>query len=170
MKLVKITDEKIGLFVLLSKGPYAIDIANSLGVFAPHDPLPNGLLNGVLKDGCNWSLLVKHWAHLRSPLEKLARIAMTNPDHPHLVLEPPHARTKSRKRRQPDRRDRYHGHRILRRARSDGPARHGATVHAASRQWTPAERDADRDGDRAGDQLLSSRQRGRASEVSEADL
>jgi len=88
MKLVKITDEKIGLFVLLSKGPYAIDIANSLGVFAPHDPLPNGLLNGVLKDGCNWSLLVKHWAHLRSPLEKLARIAMTNPDHPHLVLEP----------------------------------------------------------------------------------
>jgi hypothetical protein len=88
MKLVRMSDEKIGLFVLLPKGPYAIDIANSLGVFTPHDPLSNGLLNGALKDGCNWSLLVKHWAHLRSPLKKLASIAMTSPAHPHLVLQP----------------------------------------------------------------------------------
>ena len=88
MKLVKMTNEKIGLFVLLPKGPHAIDIADSLGVFAPHDPLSNGLLNGAVKDGCHWSLLIKHWAHLRSPLKKLARIAEANPDHPQLVLRP----------------------------------------------------------------------------------
>ena len=88
MKLVKMTDGKGGLFVSLPKGPYAIDIVNSLGVFVPHDPLSNGLLNGVLKDGCNWYLLVNHWAHLRWPLKKLARIATANPDHPSLVLQP----------------------------------------------------------------------------------
>jgi len=87
MKLVKLNSGQIGLFVLLPKGAYAIDIVRSLGVFAPHDALSNGLLNGVLKDGCNWSLVVKHWAHLRSPLKKLARIAMACPDHPQLVLQ-----------------------------------------------------------------------------------
>jgi hypothetical protein len=88
MKLVKMPDGNVGLFVPLPKGPYVIDIVNSLGVFVPHDPLSNGLLNGVLKDGCNWYLLVNHWAHLRWPLKKLARIATANPDHPSLVLQP----------------------------------------------------------------------------------
>jgi hypothetical protein len=88
MKLVKIDEGKIGLVVLLPQGPHVIDIASSLGVFAPHDPLSNGLLNGALKDGCNWSLLVKHWAHLRSPLKKLVMIAEANPEHPRLVLQP----------------------------------------------------------------------------------
>jgi hypothetical protein len=88
MKLVKMTDGKVGLFVSLPKGPYAIDIINSLGVFVPHDPLSNGLLNGVLKDGCNWYLIVNHWAHLRWPLKKLASTATANPDHPRLVLQP----------------------------------------------------------------------------------
>ena len=87
MKLVKMADEKIGLFVLLPKGAYAIDIASSLGVFS-HDPLSNGLLNGVLKDGHHWSLLVNHWAHLRSPLKRLQNIALRSPDHPSLVLQP----------------------------------------------------------------------------------
>jgi hypothetical protein len=88
MKLIKMKDEKLGLFALLPAGPQVIDVAASLGVFAPHDPLSNGLLNGVLKDGCNWTLIVKHWAHLRSPLKKLARIAATNPDHPQLFAVP----------------------------------------------------------------------------------
>jgi hypothetical protein len=87
MKLVKMADKKIGLFVLLPKGEYAIDIAGSLGVLS-HDPLSIGLLNGVLKDGHHWSLLVNHWAHLRWPLKKLQNIALRSPDHPSLVLQP----------------------------------------------------------------------------------
>jgi hypothetical protein len=74
--------------VLLPSGLHVIDIANSLGVFAPHDPLSNGVLNGALKDGCNWSLIVRHWAHLRPPLKKLANIAMANSDHRCLVVQP----------------------------------------------------------------------------------
>lgn len=87
MKLVRMDGDRIGLFVLLPKGPYAIDIANSLGVF-PCDPLSNGLLNGALKDGRDWSVVVKHWGHLRRPLKKLQSIALANPDTPHLVLQP----------------------------------------------------------------------------------
>jgi hypothetical protein len=88
MKLVRMSKEKVGLLVLLPTGPHVIDIANSLGVFAPHDPLSNGLLNGALKDGCNWSLIVKHWAHLRSPLKRLANVAIANPGHTCLVMRP----------------------------------------------------------------------------------
>jgi hypothetical protein len=87
MKIVKMADEKIGLVVMLSSGPHAIDIASSLGVFSS-DLLSNGLLNGVLKDGHDWSLVVKHWAHLRSPLKKLQNAALRNPGHPCLVLRP----------------------------------------------------------------------------------
>jgi hypothetical protein len=89
-------DQKIGLFVLLPEGAYAIDIAGSLGVFF-HDPLSNGLLNGVLKDGPDWSLLVKHWAHLRSPLKQLQNTTRRSPDHPGLVLQslPDSSRTAS---------------------------------------------------------------------------
>ncbi|TYL97450.1 hypothetical protein FXB40_08840 [Bradyrhizobium rifense] len=87
MKLVRMDGDRIGLFVLLPKGAYAIDIANSLGVF-PHDPLSNGLLNGALKDGHDWSIIVKHWVHLRWPLKKLLSIALANPDTPRLVLQP----------------------------------------------------------------------------------
>ena len=87
MKLVRMDGDKIGLFVLLPKGPHAIDIANSLGVFA-HDPLSNGILNGALKDTHDWSVVVKHWAYLRWPLKKLQNIALANPDTPRLVLQP----------------------------------------------------------------------------------
>jgi len=87
MKLVRMDGDRIGLFVLLPKGPYAIDIANSLGVFH-HDPLSNGLLNGALKDGHDLSIIVKHWVHLRWPLKKLLSIALANPDAPRLVLQP----------------------------------------------------------------------------------
>jgi hypothetical protein len=87
-KLVRMSKQKVGLLVLLPTGLHVIDIANSLGVFAPHDPLSNGLLNGALKDGCNWSLIVKHWAHLRSPLKRLANVATANPGHSCLVMQP----------------------------------------------------------------------------------
>jgi hypothetical protein len=88
MKLIRLNNGQVGLLVLLPKGAYAIDILRSLGAFVPHDPLANGLLNGVLKGGCNWSLILNHWAHLRWPLKKLARTAMVNPDHPNLILQP----------------------------------------------------------------------------------
>lgn len=87
MKLVRLDDDRIGLFVLLPKGAYVIDIAKSLGVFA-HDPLSNGLLNGVMKDGHDWSMIVKHWVHLRWPLKRLLSIALASPDAPRLVLRP----------------------------------------------------------------------------------
>jgi hypothetical protein len=80
MKLVKIADEKIGIFVQLPNGDYAIDIAANLGFFF-HDPRSYDLLNGALKDGHDWSLLVKHWAHLRAPLKKLQNIPLACPDH-----------------------------------------------------------------------------------------
>jgi len=87
MKLAKITDEIIGLVVALPNGPHIVDIAKSVGVFAPHDPLSNGLLNGAFKDGGDWPSIVKHWAHLQWPLKRLALIAETCPDHPDLVLQ-----------------------------------------------------------------------------------
>lgn len=87
MKLVSMDGGRIGLFVMLPKGPHAIDIANSLGVL-PHDPLSNGLLNGALKDGHDWSIIVKHWVHLRGPLNKLLSVAQANPDTPRLVFQP----------------------------------------------------------------------------------
>ena len=88
MKLAKITDEVIGLVIALPNGPHIVDIAKSVSVFAPHDPVSNGLLNGAFKDGGDWPSIVKHWAHLRRPLRRLALIAETCPDHPGLVLHP----------------------------------------------------------------------------------
>jgi hypothetical protein len=88
MKLIKMSGEKLGLFVPLREGACVVDVAASLSVFAPHDPVAIGLLNGTLKDGCNWALIVKHWEHLRSPLRKLARVAMVVRDHPLLVAVP----------------------------------------------------------------------------------
>lgn len=88
MKLARITDEVIGLVVTLSDGPHIVDIAKSVGVFAPYDPLSNGLLNGAFKDGGDWPSIIKHWAHLQWPLKRLALIAETCPDHPGLVIQP----------------------------------------------------------------------------------
>jgi len=88
MKLAKITDEVIGLVVALPNGPHIVDIAKSVGVFAPYDPLSNGLLNGAFKDGGDWPSIVKQWAHLQRPLKRLALIAETCPGHPGLVLQP----------------------------------------------------------------------------------
>ena len=87
MKLAKITDDTIGLIVTLPNGPHMVDIAKSVSVFAPHDPLSNGILNGVFKDGGDWLSIVKHWVQLQWPLKRLALIAETCPDHPGLVLQ-----------------------------------------------------------------------------------
>jgi hypothetical protein len=87
MRLAKITDETIGLVVTLPNGPHIVDIAKSVGVFVPHDPLSKGILNGAFKDGGDWPSIVKHWAHLQWPLKRLALIAETCPDHPDLVLQ-----------------------------------------------------------------------------------
>jgi hypothetical protein len=86
MKLVEMDGDRIGLFAMLPKGPHAIDIIKSLDVFR-HDPVSNGLLNGALKDGPDWSIFVKHWTHLRWPLKRLESIALASPDHPSLVLQ-----------------------------------------------------------------------------------
>jgi hypothetical protein len=87
MKLAKITDEIIGLVVTLPNGPHIVDIAKSVGVFAPHDPLSNGILNGAFRDGGDWPSIVRHWAQLQWPLKRLALIAETCPDHQGLVLQ-----------------------------------------------------------------------------------
>lgn len=87
MKLARITNETIGLVVALPNGPHIVDIAKSVGVFAPHDPLSNGLLNGAFRDGGDWPSIFTHWAHLQRPLKRLAHIAQTCPDHPGLVLQ-----------------------------------------------------------------------------------
>lgn len=88
MKLIRTIDNKMSLLVLLPNGPHVLDVRSSLGVFAPHDPLASGLLNGALKDGCDWSLIVRHWAYLSAPLRKLASIAKMCPDHPLLNIRP----------------------------------------------------------------------------------
>jgi hypothetical protein len=85
MKLVKMADGKVGIFVQLPNGACAIDIAANLGFFF-HDPLSYGLLNGALKDGLDWSVFVKHWAYLRAPLKKLQKIPLACPDHS-LILQ-----------------------------------------------------------------------------------
>lgn len=87
MKLVKMNRNQVGPLVLLPEGAFAIDVVRSLGVF-PHDPLAKGLLNGAFKEGGDWSSIVKHWAYLRGPLEKLVRIAQSYPEHPSLLLRP----------------------------------------------------------------------------------
>jgi hypothetical protein len=87
MKLAMTTDGKIGLVVALPNGPHIVDIAESVGAFAPHDPLSNGLLHGAFKDGGDWPSIVRHWTHLQWPLKRLALIAETCPDHSGLVLQ-----------------------------------------------------------------------------------
>lgn len=88
MKLVRMNDAKVGLVVSRADGLYIVDIARSVGVFAPHDPLSNGLLNGVFRDGCEWSMLIRHWKDLERPLMKLAGIARISPNHPRLAIQP----------------------------------------------------------------------------------
>jgi hypothetical protein len=88
MKLVRINSGGIGLLVDLPAGPHVLDLAKSLGVFAPHDPVSGALLNGVLKEKSAWVAMVNNWQYLRMPLALLARTASTNPDDARLALYP----------------------------------------------------------------------------------
>jgi hypothetical protein len=88
MKLVRINHGEIGLLVELPTGPHAVDLAKSLGVFAAHDPVSGGLINGALKEKSAWAAIIKHWHHLRMPLKLLVRIVLADPDDPRLVLRP----------------------------------------------------------------------------------
>lgn len=88
MKLVRMEGKRIGLLVQLPTGPHTIDIVNSLGIFAVHDPLSGGILNGALKEQCSWTALVNHWHYLHKPLELLARTALNHPDDPRLAIQP----------------------------------------------------------------------------------
>jgi len=88
MKLVRTDRETIGLLVQLPAGPHVVDIARSVGVFAAHDPVLGGLVNGALKERCALAALVNNWRYLRKPLELLARTALTNPDDPRLAIRP----------------------------------------------------------------------------------
>jgi DNA-binding transcriptional MerR regulator len=78
-------DDRVGLLIGSSESPHVIDIAKSVGVFLPHDPIANGIVYGTLKDGCNWSSIIKHWRYLRAPLKQIAMIATSYPDHPQLA-------------------------------------------------------------------------------------
>jgi len=88
MKLVRLNGEKIGLLAQLPTGPHVVDIVKSLGVFAAHDPVSGGRINGVLKERCAWVALVNNWSYLRKPFELLARTALTSPDDPRLAIYP----------------------------------------------------------------------------------
>jgi hypothetical protein len=88
MKLVRINGGAIGLLVELPTGPHVVDLARSLGVFAGHDLVSGGLINGALKERSAWGALVANWQYLRSPLTQLARTAVVNPDHPCIALHP----------------------------------------------------------------------------------
>jgi hypothetical protein len=88
MKLVRTKSGAIGLHVELPGGAHVVDIANSFGVFAAHDPVSAALLKGVLDERAVWVALVNHWDHLRKPLALLARTAVADPSDPRLVLHP----------------------------------------------------------------------------------
>jgi hypothetical protein len=132
MKLVRMEGERIGLLVQLSTGPHTIDIVNSLGIFAVHDPLSGGILNGALKEQCSWTALVNHWHYLHKPLELLARTALNHPDDP-----PRHpaicARTANDGSTARHRRDRHHRRRRSEEPRSDGAPGDGEAVQRGRR-------------------------------------
>jgi hypothetical protein len=40
-----------GLVVDLEAGPHIIDVVASVGALLPYDPISNGVLNGILREG-----------------------------------------------------------------------------------------------------------------------
>jgi hypothetical protein len=88
MKLVRFNGGKTGLVVELPSGPHVVDVVGSLGALSPDDPISQGVLNGILKDGGSWAPLIEHWRYARSGLRRLALLAMANPDGPRLVICP----------------------------------------------------------------------------------
>jgi hypothetical protein len=58
----------------------------SVGALLPDDPISNGVLNGVLKDGGSWASLIEHWPRASAGMRRLITLALKVPDHPRLVL------------------------------------------------------------------------------------
>jgi hypothetical protein len=88
MRLVRFGEGRTGILLELPTGPHVLDVVASLSALSPGDPIGNGILNGILKDGGNWGPLIQHWASARVGLGKLVHMASSTPDHPGLVLHP----------------------------------------------------------------------------------
>jgi hypothetical protein len=88
MKLVRFGDWRTGLMVQLPTGLHVIDVVASVGALLPEDPVSNGVLNGVLRDGGSWAPLIEHWGPAGTGLKRLAQLALRRPDHPGLVMRP----------------------------------------------------------------------------------
>jgi hypothetical protein len=86
MKLVRFGGRRTGLVVDLEAGPHIIDVVASVGALLPHDPISNGVLNGILREGGDWAPLIEHWSYASAGLRRLINLALMAPDHPHLVL------------------------------------------------------------------------------------
>jgi hypothetical protein len=86
MKFVRFGENRTGMVINLPAGTHVLDIVASVSVLLPEDPISNGIVNGILKDGGSWGPLVEHWPRVRTGLRKLATAAHRSPDHPHLVL------------------------------------------------------------------------------------
>jgi hypothetical protein len=88
MKLIRFREWRTGLVVELPTGLHVIDVVASVGALLPEDPISNGVLNGVLKDGSTWAPLIEHWGPAGAGLKRLAQVALRRPDHPGLVMHP----------------------------------------------------------------------------------
>src|SRR5258706_13446986 len=86
MKLVRFGDRRTGLVVDLEAGPHIIDVVASVGALLPHDPISNGVLNGILSECGGCAPLIEHWSHASAGLLRLIDLALMAPDHPHLAL------------------------------------------------------------------------------------
>jgi hypothetical protein len=86
MRLVRFGEARTGILLELPAGPHVLDVVASVGALSPGDPISNGILNGILKDGGSWGPLIQHWDSARVGLGKLVQIAFSNPGHPGLVL------------------------------------------------------------------------------------
>ena len=86
MRLVRFGEARTGILLELPTGPHVLDVAASLSALSPGDAISNLILNNILKDGCNWSLLIQHWRSARIGLEKLVQIASSTPGHSGLVI------------------------------------------------------------------------------------
>jgi hypothetical protein len=88
LKLVRFGEWRTGLVVTLPTGPHVIDVVASVGALLPEDPVSSGVLNGILREGSSWALLIEHWTYVRAGLKRLADVALRRPDHPGLIMLP----------------------------------------------------------------------------------
>lgn len=86
MRLVRFGEARTGIFLELPTGPHVLDVVASVGALSPGDPISNGILTDILKDGGTWGPLIQHWDSARVGLGKLVQLAASNPGHPGLVI------------------------------------------------------------------------------------